>query len=147
MLITPHATVGSAIAVIVPNPLLAIPLSIASHYLLDTVPHWQETLAPYEPNKWTFVRVPIDILLAVGVTYWATTIHPDASSVIWLSAAASNVPDLDSFLVFYKKAFTNKLIKSYWDWHCRIQNETSKFYGVITQIVVIAAGILLINSW
>ncbi|KKU89069.1 MAG: hypothetical protein UY18_C0004G0034 [Microgenomates group bacterium GW2011_GWF2_47_9] len=40
MLSISHATVGAFIATSVENPALSIPLILASHYLLDAVPHW-----------------------------------------------------------------------------------------------------------
>ena len=40
MLSISHATVGAFIATRVENPALSIPLILASHYLLDAVPHW-----------------------------------------------------------------------------------------------------------
>src|SRR5713101_6968104 len=40
MLETPHVAVGAAIASKIPNPFISIPLALASHFILDRVPHW-----------------------------------------------------------------------------------------------------------
>ncbi|SRR4030042_7148199 len=40
MTATAHALVSAAIARSVPNPYLAIPLAITSHFIMDAVPHW-----------------------------------------------------------------------------------------------------------
>ncbi len=40
MLSIAHTTTGAFIATKVHNPLISIPLILASHYLLDAVPHW-----------------------------------------------------------------------------------------------------------
>jgi hypothetical protein len=48
-----------------------------SHFLLDTVPHWQETLSPYRPNLATWVRLPLDALLAVGGVAWIVRAPPE----------------------------------------------------------------------
>lgn len=40
MLSISHTLAGAAIATHVHNPYLAIPLILASHYLLDAIPHW-----------------------------------------------------------------------------------------------------------
>ncbi len=40
MTATAHALVGGAIAAAIPNPAIAIPLALASHPVLDMIPHW-----------------------------------------------------------------------------------------------------------
>ncbi len=143
MLTSPHAATGALIGSLVPHPLLAIPLAIFSHYLLDTVPHWQETLAPYTPTTKTYIRVPIDIVLACGITYLFTQWSPDHTTAIWTGAISANVPDLDSFLVFTPELLKKGIIKTYWDWHCRIQQETDQWFGVWTQVGVIGLSLLI----
>ncbi|HUD21070.1 MAG TPA: hypothetical protein VMQ44_03335 [Candidatus Saccharimonadales bacterium] len=145
MLTTPHATTGAVIAVLIPIPIVAIPLAIASHYVLDTIPHWQEVLGPdYRPTKWTCLRLPVDIVLALSLVYWAATLHPNTALVIWLSAIAANLPDLDSLVPLLPIFLKNKIVKKYWDWHCRIQNETPKPYGIITQFAFVLIGLTLV---
>src|SRR5215831_4343927 len=70
MLLTPHAIVGAVIGVCLKHPLKVIPVAILSHFLLDTIPHWQETLAPYRPGLATWVRLPLDALLALCGVAW-----------------------------------------------------------------------------
>jgi hypothetical protein len=74
-----------------------------------------------------------------------TTIHPNSASVIWMTAIAANLPDLDSLVPLLPRLLKNKIIKKYWDWHCRIQRETPKFYGVLTQVTVIVAAITIVR--
>ncbi|HVS58710.1 MAG TPA: hypothetical protein VHD60_03150 [Candidatus Saccharimonadales bacterium] len=139
MLTTPHAVTGAILGALLPTP-LAIPTSIASHYVLDSVPHWQETLAPYMPTRKTYIRIPIDIALAVGLTFLIAHWHPVYQGRIWWSAFAANAPDLDSFLAVAPH-FKRGLLKVYWDWHCSIQRETSRWYGVLTQLAVIGIAL------
>lgn len=54
MLITPHALTGAAITVLVPNPLVSVPLAIGSHFVLDMIPHWQETLYSWQSLDFLF---------------------------------------------------------------------------------------------
>lgn len=136
MLTTPHAVVGAAIGALVVNPLLVIPAAIASHFLLDSVPHWQETLAPYEPSKKTWIRIPIDLALAVSLVgllaYWV----PDRAGAVWLGAVMGNLPDLDVIMIVMPQ-LKRGLLRKYWDWHCRIQRETGSLWGVVPQVAVI----------
>ncbi|MDP2692500.1 MAG: hypothetical protein Q8O88_02560 [bacterium] len=136
MLITPHSITGAAIAVLLPYPLIALPLSVASHFILDKIPHWQETLHPYNPNRKTWIRIPIDLSIAVGAIWITTQYHPDIAPVIWLSAIAANMPDIDSIAVLIPSLFKNKLFKRFWDWHCKIQKETSSLWGLAPQAIL-----------
>jgi hypothetical protein len=40
MLNASHALIGASLAKLVPNPYLGLPLSLASHFLTDLIPHW-----------------------------------------------------------------------------------------------------------
>ncbi|MDO8658917.1 MAG: hypothetical protein Q7K55_09325 [Candidatus Levybacteria bacterium] len=95
MLITPHSLTGATIAIFIPNPVISIPLSIGSHFILDTVPHWQETLFPYKLTKVTWIRIPIDLALSITLVFWITQSHPNISNLIWITAFAANIPDLE----------------------------------------------------
>lgn len=46
MLYTPHFLTGAAIASIFPNPMIGLPLSFLSHFLLDLTPHNDFDLRP-----------------------------------------------------------------------------------------------------
>lgn len=142
MLTTPHAAAGIAIGTLIANPVEVIPVAIASHYLLDAVPHWQETLAPYTPTKKTYIRIPIDLTLAVGITILAAHWQPQHVAAIWTGAVFANLPDLDSIVVLVPR-FKKGIVQKYWDWHCRIQRETSSLWGLLPQLVVVATSLTL----
>lgn len=58
MTATNHAITGSAIALAVKEPLLALPLAFASHFVLDAIPHYGlEKLVGYTKHKKTFHRI------------------------------------------------------------------------------------------
>lgn len=143
MLITPHAIAGAAIGALVASPLLVIPIAIGSHFVLDSVPHWQETLAPYTPNKKTYIRIPIDVLLATVLVWLTVRWQPSHTAPILLGAVFANVPDLDVITVLIPK-LRQGLLEKYWDWHCKIQRETASMWGVATQLVVVAVGLLVV---
>ncbi|HEY5153069.1 MAG TPA: hypothetical protein VII55_03770 [Candidatus Saccharimonadales bacterium] len=144
MLTTPHAAAGIAIGAFVGNPLVVIPTTMASHFLLDAVPHWQETLAPYNPTRKTYIRVPLDIALAVAMTILATRWQPHYTGVIWLGAIFANVPDLDTVTILIPK-LRQGIVRKYYDWHCAIQRETASLWGVVPQLLVIAISLVLVK--
>ena len=142
MLTTPHAVAGATIGVLVTNPLLVIPIAIGSHFVLDSVPHWQETLAPYIPTKKTYVRIPLDIALSVGLVVLISHWNPSATASIWLGAVFANVPDLDSIVVLVP-SLNKGVVEKFWDWHCKIQRETSSLWGLVPQLAVILIGLII----
>jgi hypothetical protein len=143
MLTTPHAVTGATLGALLPNPILVIPLAIGSHFILDTILHWQETLTPYIPTKKTYIRMPIDILLGLALVWLMAHWQPDHVSTIWLGAVTANIPDLDSIVVLIPK-LKQGLLEKFWDWHCKIQRETSSIWGVFTQLVVVLVGLLIV---
>ncbi len=144
MLTTPHATAGMAIGAYLVNPVMVIPAAIASHFLLDMVPHWQETLAPYIPTRKTYIRASLDICLAVGLTTLASHWQPEHTAVIWIGAFFANLPDFDSIVVLVPK-LKRGIMHRFWDWHCKIQRETSSLLGVLPQLAVITGCLLLVK--
>lgn len=143
MLVAPHASAGVAIGVLVANPILAIPAAIASHFILDSVPHWQETLAPYQPTYKTYIRIPIDIGLAATITAIGVTIQPAHATSIILGALFATAADLDVILITLPK-LKRGILKLYWNWHCAIQKETSSLWGIVPQIGVILISLVTI---
>lgn len=143
MLVAPHAAAGVAIGVLVANPLLVIPAAIISHFVLDTVPHWQETLAPYQPTYKTYVRIPIDIGLAVAITTFGITMQPTHATSIILGALFATTADLDVIMITFPK-LKRGILKLYWDWHCAIQKETNSLWGLAPQIAVLLISLTTI---
>lgn len=144
MLTTPHAAAGIALGAVLGNPVLTIPAAVASHFLLDCVPHWQETLAPYNPTWRTYLRVPLDIAFAVGLAVWAAHVQPAHASAIWIGAVTANIPDMDTLVVLLP-AIKRGVLQKFWDWHCAIQRETASLWGALPQLLVIAMAIVVVR--
>ncbi len=79
MFLTTHAAAGIAISHYVHDPLAVFSLSFASHFVLDFIPHGDETL--YHDHEWRvqkqYRRVALinaaDLGALVGLTMWAAT--------------------------------------------------------------------------
>lgn len=143
MLVTPHAVLGATMGVLIPARFSAC-TAMASHFLLDAVPHWQETLPPYTPHRGTWVRVPIDMTLALILTRWIARRQVDSRKV-WLAAFAGVVPDVDVLWFLAPHVFGRAgVLRSYVTWHAEIQRETSRLGGLAPQLAVIAlCGVIL----
>lgn len=139
MLIISHVVVGATIAKAVPNLWVAAPFAFASHFLLDMIPHAQApTDEGYRPNKRTFIFVSLDLLAtAVFLYFFGLTTR---IFVIILASVSPDLLDLSRYNKFLYHTF-----KPFYDFHDKIQRETNKPIGFITQILLIVGCLLLIG--
>ena len=133
MLLTNHVLSGALIGALARRPLPAFAAGVASHFLLDAVPHW---------GKWgsrrRFVRVAVaDGLVSLAVAGAFAAVSPSARRPAVLAGMAGAVlPDLDkpSRLWFGRSPFPVAVDR----FHSRIQREAwHRGY-----VEVMAAGIL-----
>lgn len=149
MLETPHVAVGIAIATKFPNPWVAIPLSLASHFVLDKIPHWNphtytETVNNGSPSRSTVALTVADISLSLalgfGIAYLALPNTHFAATII-ASSLASVLPDVSKYPFFLFKKTRKGIYKKWVDWERSTQVQTnSLFWGMLTQVLVIAAS-------
>lgn len=67
---TAHALVAGAIAAHVSNPAEAIGLALVSHYVMDSIPHWDfGTNWRNRPKKYTGVYAIGETLFGIGLSY------------------------------------------------------------------------------
>ena len=139
--------VGAAIATKIPNPLVAIPLAFASHFVLEKVPHWNPHLNT-EKKKFgkvtkqstRIVIVDTAISLTLGL-YIASRTLPDAAHFATILAACffSVLPDVIEGPYFFFNV-KNKFIEKWIAFQKSIQIDAEIIPGVITQIATIAAS-------
>jgi len=153
MLETPHVFVGAAIAVTVPNPLIAIPLAFASHFVLEMVPHWNphlntETKKFGQPTRRSTFITTVDstIALVAGsfISFKALPNFPHAITILACSFAAV-LPDVMEGPYFFLH-MKNRFIKKWISFQKSVQSDTGPFLGMLTQLVTIAAAILWIRK-
>ena len=120
MLETPHVVIGAAIATKIPNPYIAIPLALASHFVLERVPHWNphlntETIKYGRPTKQTTVIVIIDVIFALSFgIFIANQALPNQAHfmTILASSFASVLPDIVEGPYFFL-GVKNEIIKKW----------------------------------
>lgn len=154
MLLTPHTVAAVAIATVVKQPELALPLAFLSHFVLDCIPHWDPLVEKLRTGKFSGVRrktllfILIDFLIALDLgLFFVWRALPDVvlATVIFLSAFLANVPDA----LLIPQVFLGKK----WSWavsygrlHSRFQTRLSLPWGLLTQVVVIVIGLLVAFS-
>jgi len=153
MLETPHVLVGAAIASKIPNPLISIPLALASHFLLEKIPHWNphldtETKKYGQPTKKSTIITIIDSTIALfSGSYIACLALPNTGHALTIFFACffSILPDLVEAPYFFLN-FRKDILKRWIKFQKSIQIDTGPLLGLFTQLVVIIASLLWIKN-
>ncbi|MEK7521934.1 MAG: hypothetical protein AAB599_04015 [Patescibacteria group bacterium] len=151
----PHAVVGAAIAAKVGNPALSLPLALASHFVLDMVPHWNPHLnrevAKYgHITRTTKYVIGLDVAASLCAGFFiASTALPDSNRslltipmealLIILGAFLGVLPDVLEAPYFFwrsKSTFLKKLVA----FQSSMQFNVPIIPGLISQLLVIAAA-------
>lgn len=148
MLETPHVLVGAAIATKIGNPLLAIPLALGSHFLLERVPHWNphlktETDKYGHPTTKTTIITSIDAVTAlISGSLIASRALPNTAHFITILLACffSVLPDLVESPYFFL-GVRNDLLLKYILWQKSIQEDAKIIPGLLTQLAIIGASL------
>lgn len=151
MLLTPHTIVGIAIATAIPNPYIAVPVSIGFHFLGDLVPHWDYC---YKSNEGVVdknypLKVMADMSIGIGIGMFFTLYflwqmkNPGMALNIFLCGIASVLPDaLTGPAILDENA--KGLPKLMYKIQDKIHFVAPLPWGLISQLVVAGACLLLI---
>lgn len=91
MTIINHAAVGAGIALIIKQPLLALPLAFLSHFALDALPHFgivgDKTYEKIFKFKRTYFMVLVDVFGSIALTaiLWGQPWYVFAAAVLAVS--------------------------------------------------------------
>lgn len=125
MLVTNHVLSGAVVGALVRRPLLALPLGVASHFVLDATPHW---------GKWDserqFVKIAVaDGLIGLAVMAGAAVAAPpDRRAGVIAGMVGAALPDLDKpSWMFFRRSPYPRFVNAF---HSRIQDEAPhRFYS------------------
>lgn len=135
MLITNHVLSGALVGAACPGEASAFALGIASHFVLDSVPHWGDEAI--------FLRVAVvDGLIglaAMGAITAATSAEHRKRVVAGMLGACAPDADKPSELFFTRSPYPVALD----DWHKRIQRESPR--RMPQEVIVAAVGALLVR--
>lgn len=134
-----HATTGVVIAIAVGNPALAVPLALASHFVLDAVPHYGDD--KLDGTNKAFRRfILIDAILGFGIAILMFVLMPEHRVLIAVCAAMATVPDL-MWLPNHIRQTQNLPSKPHnrlMQWHHKIQFE-HPVWGILAEGIWLAA--------
>jgi len=144
---TPHVIVGAAIATKIPNPVIALPLVLASHFVLDMTPHWNPHLNT-EMKKYGDVTIKskyivvLDLITAsASGLYFISQAMPDTGHALTIGAAAilSILPDAIEGPYFFWH-WRHKAIEKWIAFQKSIQSDTNVYAGLAVQFVTVIAA-------
>lgn len=168
MLTVPHVLAGAALGSLVGDvpgaPIVAFGVGWASHYVLDSLPHWERLYRPHDrlsfetdtpARDWPrhlFVQAVIDVLVAGAIIYFLATNTSEASwwnteRIVW-GAIGGAVPDLLGNVPFWNRILRRLPgFKQEYAFHSNIhiapivQKQVPKWLGLLTQIITVTVSL------
>jgi hypothetical protein len=150
MTATNHALAGAVVALIVKEPVLAVPLALASHFALDILPHfgmhsWEERRKHPLMFKNYFV-VEAAALIGLILIFWLAR----APALVYLCSLVAMSPDFAwgyRFIVQERLGSKRPAKRNRFNqWHSDIQTRESIFPGMYIEFGA-AAFLLAITIW
>lgn len=146
MMATNHVLTGSLIAASIQNPWIALPLALASHFVLDGIPHFGSSNIKYESSFFKRLLYS-DMFLAALVLIGLLLLWPDHALVIVAGGVLGASPDLmwvSKYLAAlrHKKPATPGIIRRF---HSSIQ-WFERPIGTVVEVAWFVAMLLLINA-
>ncbi len=145
MLLVVHAIAGATVGASIANPLISAPIAFATHFVLDSFPHWNYPVPKRRtlPAFWRAFGPDMVLSVVVGIALilWFRT---SWANVLWGIGWAC-VPD---FLTLYRKKKPWSIwFKGYFELHNRVQWEVAKGPGLAVQsFLVLCMGIILLMA-
>lgn len=146
MFVTVHVASGAAISTLIPNPIVAVPVAFASHFVIDAIPHWQDVLKGEIFTRRTKIVSSIDVALAVSVVLimLLTTSH----DYLLYGIVAGTIIETDVVVYPFceKRGWKKPWPKLISKLHGVVQNETRSLWGLLPQAAIFALSLLIVFS-
>ena len=137
MLVTNHVLAGALVGLAAPGPVSAFVGGVASHVVLDVVPHWGDR--PLDEVMPIAVADGLAGLAVIGVVWWRTP--PRLRWRVLAGMAGGSVPDLDKpGQVFFGRSPFPRVVD---DLHGRIQTRESSARMPQEVLVALCSAVLL----
>lgn len=141
MTATGHAIIGTVIAAKVGNPVLAIPIALASHFIADALPHWDTGTNKKEKTKRAFFLESLADVLIGFVLSWLLIVWVFPSTNIsyaFLIIVMAQLPDwLTAPYMFFGMNFFP--FSNIYHFQKKFDNRMDMPWGVINQVAAVLA--------
>lgn len=145
MTATAHAIIGTLIAARIPEPLIAIPLAVASHIAADMIPHWDTaTNVDSKGKKRVITETLYDIALGfflswLVVIYFFPTTNP--MYVIFMIIVSQSLDWLMAPYYFWNIQFP--AFRLAYQFQKKFDNTLDAPWGIVTQVITVSLLIIL----
>lgn len=150
MILLVHALVGATIGSYITNYWLIFLLAVASHFLLDIIPHRDYNTEPLENGmdvtSWpTLVKVALDLGTGIILVLVFTWNSPVKNMIFW-GMISSIFPDGLTFLTWRtKNPLLEKITYLHRNiFHTKDNKKTPLLWGISIQIIISLIAVLLL---
>lgn len=161
MTIATHSITGAVIASSLSfNPPLALIMAFLSHFVLDSLPHWDYSLESLDKDEKGYlsfyfdvrfirdlIRMFVDFCLGFLMVY--LFIFFTKPELVWLIILGAILGALPDFLLFIYSQYKNYFLKVIIDFHKIVHTKkiiSSSILGIVSQLVLITL-ILTLNLY
>lgn len=148
-----HALAGALIGLTVANPFIGIPLAIVSHFILDTLPHYDPPGSTTEKiigsKQFLYVQLIGGAALCFLLVLLLAIFRPHHWVIAAFCAFFATSPDLLSLPRFISVKRGGRDIKDqhwFWRFHVRLQGKTApRFIGIELIWFIVFATVLAVK--
>jgi len=161
MILTTHAVTGATLATLMPsNPILGFAIGFGSHFVLDSIPHWDYSLKSSKRDKEKplnsdlvinkdffkdLIKIGIDGLLGLTLSLLLLGVLRHQSILVILCGAIGGMmPDFLQFVYFKWRHEPLVSLQKFHIWmHAKRNLKNKPVLGIFYQAVVVAAVFML----
>jgi len=141
-----HIFTGAAIALAVNQPVVALPLALLSHFVLDALPHYgidgagyieaAKYKLTYVMESFNIVGIPLLIYLLWGQPWW-----------VWLAAGLAILPDIVWIYAYFTyERYGKEMVQGpITRMHSKIQ-WGERHWGILIEVPFLVCMVLLVAS-
>jgi hypothetical protein len=129
-----HTVFGTLVALTINEPVIALPIALASHFVMDYIPHYGEDPKAARGSTAYNLRVVIDILASILLLLFFLNFHPLHPGLIIACAIAATLPDFLWPIALYIKH--RGPLWAFFKFHKLLQHESRA--GIFVEIVWLA---------
>ena len=162
MILTTHAVTGATLATLMPNnPALGFVIGFGSHFILDSIPHWDYELKSSRRNKLKplqsdliigkdffkdLIKIGLDgVLGLVLATLLLGGLHHQSILIILCGAIGGMTPDFLQFVYFKWRHQPLISLQKFHSWmHAKSDLKDKPVLGFFCQVAIVALVFFLL---
>ena len=163
MILATHAVTGAVLSTLVPsNPVLGFVIGFGSHFILDSIPHWDYSLKSLEKDEknplnndlvigkdffFDLCKIAFDGVFGLALAFIFVTIFKHYSITTMLCGSiGAMVPDALQFLYFKCRKEPLVTLQKFHTWiHTKFRLKKRPVEGILSQSMVVILFILLLR--